>query len=235
MHDIIREGKMMIEVDGLRVGQANGLAYYELEDAEFGMPMRISATSGTGQAGVVNIERESDLSGSIHDKGFLILSGFLSAQFAQDKPLALSARIAFEQSYGVIDGDSASLAELCALLSSLSSHPLRQDLAVTGSLNQRGDVQPVGGVPEKITGFFHACRLKGFTGRQGVIIPESNVDDVHLPSDVSEAVALGRFHIYAVGSFRDALELLSSRPADETLAACDERLARFAETVRDFS
>ncbi len=230
----LAEGKLLVESDGTRVGQINGLAYYSTSDTCFGMPARISATCAAGRAGVVNIEREAELSGSIHDKGVLILSGFLATTFAQDKPLSLQATIAFEQSYATVDGDSASLAELLALLSALARIPLRQDLAVTGSLNQRGGVQPVGGVTEKIHGFYKACRILGFTGRQGVIIPAQNVGDLHLDLEVVEAIRSDRFHLHAVTDFRPALELMTSTPADPILAACDATLSRYADIVRRY-
>lgn len=235
MLDLIREGKLLIDVEGSRVGQVNGLAYYDLDYMQFGMPARISATCATGRGGVVNIEREAELSGSIHDKGILILSGFLAAKFATDKPLSLSANIAFEQSYATVDGDSASLAELIALLSSLSDTPIRQDMAVTGSLNQLGAVQPVGGVTEKVQGFYRACRIKGLTGTQGALIPAQNVDELHLDREITEAVESGRFRIVPVSDFKEALHLLTGEEPDKVLDACDKTLARYAEIVRDYS
>lgn len=235
MLDMIKDGKVLLDVEGLHVGQVNGLGYYDLDDAQFGMPARISATCATGRRGVVNIEREAELSGRIHDKGVLILSGFLAATFAQDKPLSLHANIAFEQSYAIVDGDSASLAELLALLSSLSGIALRQDIAVTGSLNQHGQVQPVGGVTEKAQGFFRACRIKGLTGTQGVLLPAANISDLHLDSEACDAVAAGQFHVWPAADTRGALRLMTGRSADEVLLACDATLKRYAETVRDFS
>jgi len=234
MLDMIKDAKVLIDVDGHQVGQINGLGYYDTDDAQFGMPARISATCSAGRSGVVNIEREADLSGRIHDKGVLILSGFLGSTFAQDKPLSLHAHVAFEQSYAMVDGDSASLAELLALLSSLSAIPLRQDVAVTGSLNQFGQVQPVGGVTEKTQGFFRACRIKGLTGTQGVMLPAVNVPDLHLATDVRDAVAEGRFSIWPATDVRGALEFMTGRSADEVLLACDQTLKRYAETVRDY-
>lgn len=235
MLDLIRTGKILIDVTGSRVGQVNGLAYYRLEDAAFALPARISATTATGRAGVVNVERESELSGSIHDKGVLIITGFLMTRFAQDKPLALHANIAFEQSYATVDGDSASLAELLALVSALSGHALRQDLAVTGSLNQRGRVQPVGGVTEKCEGFFRACRAAGaLSGTQGVVIPEGSAEDLQLDEPTTEAVREGSFAIYAASSFEDALELMTGRPAPSTMAAADRKLAAYAGVMGGF-
>ena len=232
LHDYVAEGKLLLEVEGERVGQINGLAYYDVDNAAFGMTARITATTAIGREGVVNIEREADLSGNIHDKGVLILSGFLAQTFAQDKPLCLQANLAFEQSYVMIDGDSAALAELLALLSSLSGHPLRQDLAVTGSLNQSGRVQPVGGVTQKVEGFYHACKLKGLTGSQGVVIPTSNIDDLQLSTELTDLIAARRFHLFAVDDFRQALELLTGRPPQQTLEAVDTRLRRYSEIIR---
>ncbi|NRA95103.1 MAG: AAA family ATPase [Planctomycetes bacterium] len=234
MLEMIEDGKVLLQVEGTRVGQINGLGYYDLDDAQFGMPARISATCAIGRRGIVNIEREADLSGRIHDKGVLILSGFLASTFAQDKPLSLHANVAFEQSYAMVDGDSASLAELLALLSALSGLPLRQDIAVTGSLNQHGQVQPVGGVTEKVQGFFRACQFKGLTGTQGVMLPASNISDLHLDGAVCEAIAAGQFHVWPATDTRGALALMTERPADEALLACDAKLKRYAETVRDY-
>lgn len=234
MLDMIKDGRVLIDVDGHQIGQINGLGYYDTDDAQFGMPARISATASAGRSGVVNIEREADLSGRIHDKGVLILSGFLGATFAQDKPLSLHAHIAFEQSYAMVDGDSASLAELIALLSALSGAAIRQDIAVTGSLNQHGQVQPVGGVTEKTQGFFRACKLRGLTGTQGVILPAQNVPDLHLADDVRDAVAEGQFSVWPATDVRGALELMTGRSADEVLLDCDRQLKKYAETVRDY-
>jgi lon-related putative ATP-dependent protease len=232
--DLLREGKLLVEVDGGRVGQVNGLGFYDLDYVQFAMPARISATCSTGRTGVVNIEREAQLSGSIHDKGVLILSGFLASTFAQNKPLSLHANIAFEQSYATVDGDSASLAELLALLSALSRIPLRQDLAVTGSLSQRGGVQPVGGVTEKTDGFFRACRILGLTGRQGVVLPAQNIPDLHLSTDTCVAIRRRQFHVYPVSDYTEALELLTGRKPQDVLAASDKTLAAYAAVVRDY-
>jgi predicted ATP-dependent protease len=231
----LRAGTVLLEVDGWRTGQVNGLGFYDLADAEFGLPMRITATTAVGGAGVISIERESDLSGSVHDKGVLILTGLLGSLFARDKPLSLVAHLAFEQSYGVVDGDSACLAELLAILSSIARCALRQDLAVTGSLNQFGDVQPVGGVTEKIQGFFRVCNARGLTGRQGVVLPAKNVCHLQLDEPTAAAIEAGTFHVYAVSSFKEALEIFSERSADDILKVCDEELGRFAEAAARFS
>ncbi|OGL63012.1 MAG: hypothetical protein A3I72_15540, partial [Candidatus Tectomicrobia bacterium RIFCSPLOWO2_02_FULL_70_19] len=194
LRDLIVEGTLFIDVAGAVVGQVNGLAVMDLGDYSFGKPARITAQTFMGERGVVNIERESKLSGSIHDKGVLILQGYLGATYARRRPLALSASICFEQSYSGVDGDSASSTELYAVLSSLSGLPIRQGLAVTGSINQRGEVQPIGGVNEKVEGFFEVCRHKGaLTGEQGVLIPEPNVKNLMLRDEVIEAVRQGKF------------------------------------------
>ncbi len=235
MLENFHEGKMLLEVTGHQTGQVNGLGYYQLDDAEFGLPARISATCAMGRQGVVNIEREADLSGRVHDKGILILTGFLASRFAQDKPLSLHANIAFEQSYAMVDGDSASLGELLAILSALSGVPLRQSVAVTGSLNQHGQVQPVGGVTEKVTGFFRICDARGLTGDQGAMIPSQNISDLHFGDDVCEAVAAGKFHLWPVSRVEESIEVMTSTAPAEVFGACDATLRRYAEVVRRYS
>ena len=209
IQEYIDSGVIMIDTAGKKKGQINGLAVYSLGDHAFGKPARITATISLGKAGIINIEREAELSGKIHDKGIQILSGFLRSRFAQDKPLALTASICFEQSYGGIDGDSASSTELYLLLTTLAGVPIRQDIAVTGSVNQKGEIQPIGGVNEKIEGFFDVCRFKRLTGRQGVIIPHQNVEDLQLREDVVETVKNGRFNIWAVKTIDQGLEILT--------------------------
>ncbi len=196
-------------------GQLNGLSVYMLGDYAFGRPTRITVRTFMGKGGVVNIEREAKLSGPIYDKGVLILAGFIGDRFAQDKPLALSASICFEQSYGGVEGDSASSAEIYGLLSSLSGLPLNQAIAVTGSVNQRGQVQAIGGVNEKIEGFYVVCKAKGLTGKQGVIIPASNVKNLMLKQEVVDAVAADQFHVWAVSDIDQGIELLTGVPAGE--------------------
>ncbi|HPC04316.1 MAG TPA: AAA family ATPase [Syntrophales bacterium] len=215
IQEMIDRGTLLIDVQGSVVGQVNGLAVFSMGDFTFGKPSRITAVTSMGKAGIINIEREADLSGNTHNKGVLILGGYLRNKYAQDKPLAMSASIAFEQSYGGVDGDSASSTEVYALLSSLSGVPLRQDLAVTGSVNQRGEVQAIGGVNEKIEGFFDCCRHPGLTGDQGVLIPESNVKDLMLRKDVVKAVEEGKFHIYSIRTIDEGIEILTGRPAGE--------------------
>ena len=208
----ITRGTILIDVAEARVGQVNGLSVSSLGNFAFGRPTRITATVRAGRGGIVDIERVARLGGALHTKGVMILSGYLAAQFHPDRPLSLSASLVFEQSYGMVDGDSASSAELYALLSALADAPLRQDLAVTGSVNQKGEVQPIGGVNEKIEGFFDVCREKGLTGRQGVVIPQSNVRHLMLRDDVVGVVEEGRFHIYAVRTIGEGLELLTGLP-----------------------
>ena len=194
----------------------NGLAVLDLGDYSFGKPSRITAQTFMGGKGVINVERESKLSGSIHDKGVLILQGYLGAIYAQKRTLALTASITFEQNYSGVDGDSASSTELYAILSSLSELPIRQGLAVTGSVNQRGEIQPIGGVNEKIEGFFEVCKEKGpLTGDQGVLIPHQNVRNLMLRDDVIEAVKEGKFHIYPVRTVDEGIALLTGVPAGE--------------------
>ncbi len=210
---LVSEGTIRIEVDGVERGQVNGLAVIHAGPLTYGFPSRITATIGPGTAGTINIERESQLSGAIHTKGFYILGGLLRHLLKVEHPLAFSASIAFEQSYGGIDGDSASGAEICCLLSALTDIPLRQDLAMTGAIDQHGHILPVGAVTEKIEGFFDVCADQGLTGRQGVIVPRPNATDMMLREDVADACRDGRFHVYAVDSIHDALELLTGRKA----------------------
>jgi predicted ATP-dependent protease len=216
LRDRITEGAILLDTDGYRVGQINGLSVLHLGDHIFGRPSRVTATTAMGRSGIVNIEREAKLSGSTHDKGILILSGYLRQQYAQDKPLALSASLCFEQSYRGVDGDSASSTELYALLSSLADLPLRQDLAVTGSVNQWGDIQAIGGVNEKIEGFYDVCVQQGLTGAQGVVIPQANVRHLMLRPDVVDAIQSGQFHIYPITHVDQGLELLTGVSAGDT-------------------
>jgi lon-related putative ATP-dependent protease len=211
--EAVARGTLLIATDGTRVGQVNGLAVSSYGTFAFGHPSRITARIRLGEGDLVNIEREVDLSGPIHSKGVLILAGLLGARYAADRPLSFSATLAFEQSYGPVDGDSASAAELFALLSAIAQIALRQDLAITGSINQHGDVQPIGGVNEKIEGFFDVCAARGLTGRQGVVIPQGNVPHLMLRQEVVDAVAAGKFHVYAIASIDEGIELLTDVPA----------------------
>ncbi len=235
--EMLEKEIIMVDTDGTVTGQINGLAVYNLGDFVFGKPTRITANTFAGKAGVVNIEREAKLSGRTHDKGLLILSGYLSEQFATRKPLGISASICFEQSYERIDGDSASSTELLALLSSLAGAPIDQGLAVTGSINQKGEYQPIGAVNYKIEGFFELCRSRGLTGTQGVIIPHQNRKNLMLKQQVVNAVRDGMFHIYAVQHVEEALEILTGMPARETADGqpADTIFGRIARKLEAFS
>ncbi|MFP4249894.1 MAG: Lon protease family protein [Armatimonadota bacterium] len=243
--ELIEQGTLMVDVEGEHVGQVNGIAVLPLGDYAFGKPTRITARSFLGKPGVINIDREVEMSGPIHNKATLILGGYLGEKFAQHQPLSATATVAFEQVYDEIEGDSASAAELYALISSIGELPLRQDLAVTGSVNQHGQVQAIGGVNEKVEGFFRTCKLNGLTGEQGVIIPEANVRNLMLHPEVIDAVESGDFHVYAVSTVDEAIELLTGRPmgeADEegnfpedtVGAAVQERLQELARRQKKY-
>jgi len=233
IREMTAEGAIRVETEGAVVGQVNGLSVVMLGDHAFGRPTRISATASLGDGSVVNIDREVELSGPIHDKGFLILSGFLRSRFAREHPLSLTASIVFEQSYGPHEGDSASSAELYALLSALAGIPLRQDIAVTGSVDQHGRVQAVGGVNEKVEGFFDLVRATStLDGRHGVLIPRTTLPQLMLRDDVVRAAEEGRFSVWAVDTIEQGLAVLTGRPAEEVLAAVQERVDELAETAR---
>ncbi|MFA5495765.1 MAG: AAA family ATPase, partial [Porticoccaceae bacterium] len=212
-HESILRNVQLVDTDGLRVAQVNGLSVYQLGNYSFGKPMRITATARLGAGRVMDIEREVRLGGKIHAKGVMIISSFFADRYARHRVLPVSATLAFEQSYGGIEGDSASVAELTALLSALSAIPVRQDLAVTGSVNQHGQVQAIGGVNEKIEGFFAVCEARGLTGKQGVVIPASNIEHLMLRGNVVAAIEMSRFHIYAVSTIDEAVELLMATAA----------------------
>ncbi|MCJ7738504.1 MAG: AAA family ATPase, partial [Anaerolineae bacterium] len=246
MQEQILRGTIFIDTEGAKVGQINGLSVISMGNFAFGRPSRITARVRAGKGKVADIEREVELGGPLHSKGVLILTSFLGARFAADRPFSLSASLVFEQSYGGVDGDSASLAELCALLSALSGVPIRQSFAMTGSVNQFGQAQPIGGVNEKIEGFFDVCKARGLTGEQSVIIPQSNVQHLMLRPDVSEAAAAGQFHIYAANTVDEAIELLTGVPAGEVDEEgaypegtinylVEARLGEYAEKLRDFA
>ena len=211
----IRQDRLLIDVEGRKIGQVNALGTQNSLDYTYGFPSRVTAIVGMGNAGLINIERDADLSGKVHNKSVAIIAGYLRGKYAHDKPLAMSVSLAFEQSYTNIEGDSASMAEVCAILSALAGLPLRQDLAVTGSMNQKGEAQGIGAVNEKIEGFFNVCQMKGLTGTQGVIIPRQNVQDLMLRQEVIDAVAAEKFHLHAVATVDVALELLTGVAAGE--------------------
>jgi ATP-dependent Lon protease len=246
IREMIEEGLLLIDTSGERVGQVNGLSVLEIGGYAFGKPARITAAVALGKTGIINIEREANLSGRLHDKGVQIIAGYLRRVFSQDKPLSLAASICFEQSYAGVDGDSASSTEIYALLSALSGLPIRQEIAVTGSVNQQGDIQPIGGVNQKIEGFYDVCRIKGLTGRQGVLIPIENVDDLMLHDSVIDAVAQGKFHIYPVATVEEGIEVLTGVRAGSSDAAgkfeegtvfarVDQRLREMAAILKDYA
>lgn len=239
VREMIAEGTLKVSVAGSKVGQINGLAVWALGDYAFGRPSRVTASIGVGQEGIVNIEREADLAGSTYNKGVLILEGYLRNRYGAEHPLALSASLAFEQSYGGVDGDSASSTELYCLLSALADVPLRQDIAVTGSVNQHGEVQAIGGANEKIEGFFEICRQSGLTGSQGVCIPRSNIRHLELHPDVVEAVRQRQFHVWAIDSIDEGIELLTGMPAGDVATpdtfhyAVDQRLRKIMAALQN--
>ena len=237
---------ILIDTDGARVGVVNGLAVYSTGEHSFGRPTRITVNTSLGRAGVINIEREADLSGPIHNKGVGVISGYLRQTFAQDKPLMMSASISFEQSYGGVDGDSASSTELYGILSSLSGIPIKQGLAVTGSVNQKGEIQPIGGVNEKVEGFYDVCNSRGLTGDQGVIIPIQNVKDLLLRPDVAEALKSKKFHVYPVRTLEEGLTVLTGVSGGRknakgkftrgsVMALCDQNLYDMAVQLQLFN
>ncbi len=245
LQELIEKGVLLIDVAGERVGQVNGLSVYDMGSYAFGKPVRITASTAMGRAGIINIEREANLSGRFYDKGVAILSGYLRQKFAQNKPMSLAASVCFEQSYSGIDGDSASSTEVYALLSSLSGLPLQQGIAVTGSVNQKGDIQAIGGVNHKIEGFYDVCKAKGLTGKQGVVLPIENVPDLMLRPDVAEAVRAGKFHLYPVASVDEGIEILTGIKAGEALpdggfepgtvhGRVDRRLRELAEGLKEY-
>ena len=246
IREMVADGTLLLDVTGEEVGQINGLAVFDLGDFSFGRPTRITAQTYAGREGFINIEREASMSGRSHDKGVLILSGYLGAKFGHDRPLTLSASICFEQSYDGVDGDSASSTEIYAISSSLSGLPLRQDIAVTGSVNQRGEIQPIGGVNQKVEGMYDVCRMaNGLTGTQGVMIPHQNVKNLMLREDVVAAIRDGMFHVYAVKTIDEGLEILTSTTAGEPDSSgvypegtvnylIDKRLSELNESMRGY-
>jgi len=245
VQELVKKDIFWIETDGHKVGQVNGLSILMTGDHEFGKPSRITATVSMGKGGVVDIDREAKLSGNIHTKGVMILHAYIKEKFAHNKPLSLSASLCFEQSYGMIDGDSASSTELYVLLSAISGVPIYQGIAVTGSVSQKGEIQPIGGATRKIEGFFDICKHKGLTGKQGVMIPEKNVNNLMLRRDVVEAAEKGKFHIYPVTTVEEGIEILTGMEAGElqedgtypegTLYhKVDDKLREMAEMEKEF-
>jgi lon-related putative ATP-dependent protease len=243
--EMIERGVILIDTSGTKIGQVNGLSVISLGDFDFGQPSRITVSVGLGREGVIDIERQAKLGGQIHTKGVLIISGYLENRYARDKPLSVSCRLVFEQSYGGVDGDSASSTELYAILSALGDLPIKQSFAVTGSVNQKGEVQAIGGVNEKIEGFYHTCKAKGLKGDEGVLIPQSNVQHLMLSEEVVEAVKQGKFHIYPVKTIDDGIEILTgvkagvlkndgNYEADSVHFKVNKRLAEMAEEITKF-
>jgi predicted ATP-dependent protease len=246
IQELVKKDIFWVETDGYKVGQVNGLSVLMTGDHMFGKPNRITANIALGREGVVDIDREAKLSGNIHTKGVMILTAYLREKFAHNKPLSLSASLCFEQSYGMIEGDSASSTELYVLLSAISGVPIYQGIAVTGSVSQKGEIQPVGGVTQKIEGFFEICKHKGLNGKQGVMIPEKNVNNLMLKHEVVDAVAQGRFHLYPVRSIEEGIEILTGARAGERqpdgtypegtiFRTVDDKLRQMAETAREFA
>lgn len=215
LDDLIEHNQLLIDVKGTKVGQINGLAVLDLGDYTFAKPSRITATTFKGKAGIINIEKEANMSGKVHDKGVHVLTGYLGNKYAKKSPLSLTCQICFEQSYSYVDGDSASSAELYAIISSISEIPIDQSIAVTGSINQFGEIQPIGGVTYKVEGYYSVCKKKGLTGTQGVIIPYQNIKDLVLKEEILEAIKKDEFHIYPVGHVDEAIEILMATPADK--------------------
>ena len=245
IQEFMEKGIIMIDTDGEKVGQVNGLSVYQLGDYTFGRPSRITARTFIGKTGVTNIERETKMSGPIHEKGVLILSGYLGGKYADDKPLPLSASLTFEQLYEGVEGDSASSAELYSLLSSLSDLPIKQSIAVTGSVNQKGEIQPIGGVTYKVEGFYAVCKAKGLTGDQGVIIPHQNVENLMLKEEVVNAIRDGKFHIWPVKTIDEGIEVLTGAPAgqkdeqgkypeDSVHGRVNRKLWKFADIIKEY-
>jgi lon-related putative ATP-dependent protease len=243
--ELVKKDILWVETAGSKVGQINGLSVWMTGDHEFGKPDRITATVSVGRKGVVAIERESKLSGKIHTKGVMILSNFLRERFAHNKPISVTASLCFEQSYGMVEGDSASSTELYAILSALSGLPIKQGIAVTGSVSQKGEIQPVGGVTRKVEGFFDICKHKGFTGDQGVLIPEKNIRNLMLKQEVIDAVKTGQFHLWPISSIEEGVEILTgiesgrlqpdgTYPEGTVFGKADERLQEIAKIVKDF-
>jgi len=245
INEMINDKTIKIDTHGEETGQVNGLAVIDMGDFAFGKPSRITASLGLGREGLVDIEREARLGGKLHTKGVMILNGHITEKYARDIPLSLSARLVFEQSYDEVDGDSASSTELYALLSRLADAPIKQGFAVTGSVNQKGEVQAIGGVNEKIEGFFEVCKAAGLNGKQGVVIPASNVNHLMLKEDVVEAVREGNFHIYPVTTIDEGIEILTGVKAGKRLKngafqtdsindRVQKRLVTLAYKLRDF-
>ncbi len=245
LQEMVKKGVLLIETDGAKVGQVNGLSVLSMGDYAFGMPSKITASVGVGREGLINVEREAQMSGPTHTKGVMIIGGYLNDNYAKEKPLSLTAKLTFEQSYSGVDGDSASSTELYAILSALSGKPITQSVAVTGSVNQKGEVQAIGGVNEKIEGYFEVCKLKGLNGKQGVMIPQSNVQNLMLKEEVLDAMKAKKFHIWSVSTINEGIEHLTgvgagsrkedgSYPKDTINHLVQQRLSEMADRVKEY-
>lgn len=233
LNEMFEDGTLLIDIEGEKVGQINGLAVMGTGEYSFGKPSKITASTYKGRSGVINVEREIKKSGSIHDKGVLILSGYLGARYGKEKPLSISTSITFEQNYNGIDGDSASSTELYAIISSIANIPINQSIAVTGSVSQKGEIQPIGGINEKIEGFYDVCKIKGFTGKQGVMMPIQNIKNLLLKDEVIESVKEGTFHIYAISKIEEGLEILTGKTMDEIDKLVNEHLEKYRESDKE--
>lgn len=233
LNEMFKDGTLLIEIEGEKVGQINGLAVMGSGEYSFGKPSKITASTYKGRSGVINIEREIKQSGSIHDKGVLILSGYLGARYGKEKPISMTTSITFEQNYSGVDGDSASSTELYAIISSISNIPIKQSIAVTGSVSQKGEIQPIGGINQKIEGFFDVCKIKGFTGNQGIMMPIQNVKNLLLKDEVVEAVKEGKFNIYAISNIEEGLEIMTGKKINEIDKVVNETLEKFRKMDKD--
>jgi predicted ATP-dependent protease len=234
LRERILDGSLLISTTGEVVGQVNSLTVTQVGEHRFGQPSRVTARTYMGKGGVVQIDREVRLAGPIHNKGVMTLIGYLGGRYATDQPLSLSAQITFEQSYGGIEGDSASAAELYALLSSLSGFPIHQEIALTGSINQRGEIQPIGGISEKVESWFQLCKQQGFTGRQGIMLPAPNVENLMLEEPLRDAVDKEEFNLWAISTIDEGLEILTGHPAEEVHQAVQDRLLELAKGIESF-
>ncbi|HSQ88594.1 Lon protease family protein [Romboutsia sp.] len=233
LNEMFRDGTLLIDIDGEKVGQINGLAVMGTGEYSFGKPSKITASTYKGRRGVINIEREIKQSGSIHDKGVLILSGYLGARYGKEKPLSITTSITFEQNYNGVDGDSASSTELYAIISSIADIPIKQSIAVTGSVSQKGEIQPIGGINQKIEGFFDVCKIRGFTGNQGVMMPIQNIKNLLLKDEIVEAVKEGKFNIYAISNIEEGLEILTGKNISEIDKIVNETLEKYRKLDKD--
>ncbi|WP_270942911.1 Lon protease family protein [Romboutsia lituseburensis] len=233
LNEMFEDGTLLIDIDGEKVGQINGLAVMGTGEYSFGKPSKITASTYKGRSGVINIEREIKQSGSIHDKGVLILSGYLGARYGREKPLSITTSITFEQNYNGVDGDSASSTELYAIISSISDIPIKQHIAVTGSVSQKGEIQPIGGINQKIEGFFDVCKIKGFTGKQGIMMPIQNVKNLLLKDEIVQAVKEGKFNIYAISNIEEGLEILTGKSIEEIDKTVNETLEKYRKLDKE--